>query len=262
MQSFNKINTLISLPAKINKCIGQALAQHTMLENGDRVLIAVSGGIDSLVLASVLNLWQKKAPISYELHCVHLDMGFPDSHFELIQTELDKTGLSSEIIRTTLGITAQKEATGNICYYCARNKRTKLFKFCKDNGFNKLAMGHHKEDIIETLFLNLFYGGNISTMLPKQQLFKGNLHIIRPLSLLLKKDINLAAQLFGSTPVKNPCPQSGTSKRDYIRGIMENLYAKDDNLIHGIYSAMGHVKPEYLLDSTLNKRLNSDSSAI
>jgi tRNA 2-thiocytidine biosynthesis protein TtcA len=256
MQSPHEINTLVSLPAKTNRLIGQALAEHAMIEDGDRILIAVSGGVDSLVLASVLKLWQKKAPVSYDLHCVHLDMGFPDNNPALIREELNKTGLSSEIITTTLGIAAQQSASGNICYHCARNKRTELFNFCKTNNFNKLAMGHHKEDIIETLFLNLFYGGNISTMLPKQRLFNGNLHIIRPLSFLLKKDIHQLAGQFGYNPVENPCPQSGKSKRDYIRGILQNLYTEDKNLVHRLYSAMGNIKPEYLLDNALKKRLN------
>lgn len=243
------------LPPRTNKLIGQALAEYSMIEDGDRILIAVSGGVDSLVLASILRLWQKKAPISYHIHCIHLDMGFSEEEPHLIATELEKTGVSSEIIHTTLGLTAQADSTGNICFHCARNRRTALFKLCQEQGFNKLALGHHKEDIVETLFINLFYGGNISTMLPKQELFQGKLHIIRPLAFLLKRDIEQLAGLFHYSPVKNPCPQAGTSKRDYIRGILNDLYAEDDSLVHHIFGAMGNVKPEYLLDEPLKKRL-------
>lgn len=247
----------MALPAKTNKLIGRALADFDMIADGDRILIAVSGGVDSLVLASILGLWRKKAPISYDIHCLHLDMGFPDTNLPLIQTELDKIGITTEIISTTLGLDAQEDSTGTICYHCARNRRTKLFELCRERGYNKLALGHHKEDIVETLFINLFYGGNISTMLPKQQLFKGNLHIIRPLAYLLKKDINQLSSLFGYQPVKNPCPQSGTSKRDYVRGILNNLYAEDENLIHNIYASMGNVRPEYLLDTVLRENMKS-----
>lgn len=243
------------LPAKTNKLIGRALAEFNMIDNGDRILIAVSGGVDSLVLASVLNHWRAKAPISYEVHCVHLDMGFPDNDQTLIQTELAKIGLTTELITTRLGLDAQEEATGTLCYHCSRNRRTKLFDLCRERGFNKLSLGHHKEDIVETLFINLFYGGNISTMLPKQQLFNGNLHIIRPLAFLLKKDITELGRLFGYKPVKNPCPQSGTSKRDYVRGILNGLYAQDKNLVHNIYAAMANVRPEYLLDTDLQNVL-------
>ena len=244
----------MAVPTKTNKLIGQALARYSMIEDGDRILVAVSGGVDSLVLASILELWRKKAPIDYHIHCVHLDMGFADNDPQLIHAELNKINASSEIVKTTLGINAAKQATGNICYHCARNRRTKLFDLCRENGFNKLAFGHHKEDIVETLFINLFYGGNISTMLPKQQLFGGNLHIIRPLSFLLKKDIIELSTLFKFSPVKNPCPQSGTSKRDYVRKILNNLYVEDENLVHNIFAAMGNVKPEYLLDEVLKKK--------
>ena len=243
-------------PSKTNKLIGKALAEFSMIDDGDRILVAVSGGVDSLVLASVLDLWRKKAPITYDIHCIHLDMGFPHSNLDLIQTELDKIGASTEIIRTSLGPDAQAEASGTICYHCARNRRTKFFALCRERGFNKLALGHHKEDIVETLFINLFYGGNISTMLPKQQLFGGNLHIIRPLAFLLKKDITTLSDLFGYLPVKNSCPEAGSSKRDYVRGILGELYKKDPDLIHTIYSSMTHVRPEYLLDTALKERLS------
>lgn len=245
------------LPAKTNKLIGKALAEYGMIEDGDRILIAVSGGVDSLVLASILNLWRPKAPIDFELHCVHLDMGFAGVDVQpLVAAELEKTGLSTEIISTSLGPDAQNEATGNICYHCARNRRTKLFQLCKERRFTKLALGHHKEDSVETLFINMFYAGNISTMLPKQELFQGNLHIIRPLALLLKKDIMQLAKQFGYCPVKNPCPQSGTSKRDEIRQLLNNLYAKDDTLVHRLYSSMANVRPDYLLDKSLRDHLS------
>ena len=87
----------MAVPAKTNKLIGQALAEFSMINDGDRILIAVSGGVDSLVLASILGLWQKKAPISYDVHCVHLNMGFPDSDTQLIVNELAKTGLSNKV---------------------------------------------------------------------------------------------------------------------------------------------------------------------
>lgn len=175
------------IPKNLNRLIGKAMHAYSMLADGDRILVAISGGVDSLVLAAILELWRHKAPIDYELVALHLDMGFPGSNYKLIASQLAKIPLNLEIEHTSFGndVLALTDKQ-NACFECSRNRRTRLFSIAREKNCNKLALGHHKDDIIETFFLNVLYGGNISTMIPSQVLFSGNLTVIRPLAFLEK----------------------------------------------------------------------------
>ncbi len=243
----------VAIPKAINKRIGQALHDYQMLADGDHVLLAVSGGVDSLVLCHILKLWQQKAPISYTLTAVHLDMGFAAGQDGLVANQLDNTNLDYQIITTTLDPEALALSEGkDVCFHCARNRRSHLFELARSLGCNKLALGHHKEDIIETFFINIFYGGNISTMLPKQSLFNGDLHIIRPLSYLRKNEVHTLAEQFGIEPVANPCPQSDSSKRVVIRQKLAALYKEEPDIQNTIFASLANVKTEYLPKITRN----------
>jgi len=242
------------IPKDLNRLIGKAMHAYSMLTNGDRILVAVSGGVDSLVLAAILALWRNKAPIDYELVAVHLDMGFPDSNYKLIAPQLAKIPLNLEIEHTSFGsdvlALADKQ---NACFACSRNRRTRLFSIAREKNCNKLAFGHHKDDIIETFFLNVLYGGNISTMVPSQVLFSGNLTIIRPLAFLEKKQVRDLAVQFDLQPTVNPCPLEGETKRDTVRQLLEPLYQKDSHIKGNIFSALANVRTEYLLKKTKKK---------
>jgi len=223
---------------------------HTygMLDDKDRVMIAVSGGVDSLVLIWLLDHWQKKAPIKYDLLAVHLDMGFGDQEPELVKEQLDRLGVDYLVEETDFGRRAMEAEDGRSgCYHCARQRRNRLFELARQKGFNKIAMGHHKEDIIETFFINLMYGGNMSTMRPRQDLFAGKLALIRPLAFLEKKEIREIGDKRGIIPVANPCPLSTESKRQEVRDLLESLYQKDPDIKSTIFTALANVRPEYLL---------------
>lgn len=235
------------LPPHSNHRIGKALHDYRMLANGDRVMVAVSGGIDSLVLCHVLALWQKKAPIRYELLAVHLDMGF-GADTGAVATQLEQTGLPCLIEQTDFGtraVAAEKGKSG--CYHCARQRRNRLFALAQEHGCAKLAFGHHQEDLTETFFLNLLYSGNLSTMVPRQELFNGNLALIRPLAYLDKEQVRELGRLFGVTPVPNPCPLAHDSKRETVRRLLASLAAENPRVQSNIFAALGHVRPEYLL---------------
>ncbi|MCB2181203.1 MAG: hypothetical protein KQH63_04145 [Desulfobulbaceae bacterium] len=239
----------MNIPKPINRLIGQAMHAYSMLSDGDSVLVAVSGGIDSLVLTGILNHWQKKAPISYELSAVHLDMGFDAGQTAQFAAEqLAKLGITLDIIQTTFGKDALLSGSEkNACFHCARNRRTKLFSLAKERNCNKLALGHHKEDIIETFFLNILYSGNISTMVPNQSLFAGNLSVIRPLAFLDKAQIKRQAAIFELEAADNPCPFSNNSKRDSVRELLNTLYNSDEKIKGNIFAALSNVRLDYLL---------------
>jgi tRNA 2-thiocytidine biosynthesis protein TtcA len=220
-----------------------------MLRDGDRVLVAVSGGVDSLVLAGLLAYWRGKAPIDYELLAVHLDMGFSEQGFHKpVAQELERLAVPYLIERTDFGARAMEAENGkSACFHCSRQRRSRLFDLAREKKMNKIAFGHHKDDILETFFLNLLYSGNISTMVPRQDIFGGELTLIRPLAYLEKKEIVQLADAVGIRPVKNPCTLDGNSKRQAVRGILAAMYREHPGMKENIFAALGNVREGYLL---------------
>jgi tRNA 2-thiocytidine biosynthesis protein TtcA len=236
-----------NIPSSINRSIGKAMHAYNMIADGDRIMIGVSGGVDSLVLCWILHNWRRKAPIDYEIRAVHLDMGFGGANdYKGVQEQIEKIGLPLYTEHTDFGAKAYGDNPDNACFQCARQRRNRLFALASEN-YTSLAFGHHKDDIIETLFINMLYGGNISTMRPKQELFKGRLAIIRPLAYLTKEQIYELADLAGITPVKNPCPMAGHCKRDEVRAILDSLYKQNPRFRNNIFAALGNVRNDYLL---------------
>lgn len=236
------------LPPKINKKIGQAMADYGMLADGDHVLLAVSGGVDSLVLAWVLYHWQKKAPVDYVLHPVHIDMGIweqslgGDNPAHLIQQEMKKIGLSLSVEGS---LPLQEEE--RTCYTCSKLRRKQLFDLASRLKCNKVAFGHHKDDLIETLFLNMFYSGNISTMVPSQSLFDGGLTLIRPLAYVEKTEVMQVAEQAGLSPVTNVCPLAGDTRREEVQKIANTIYERIPGAKSSIFAAMANVRKGYML---------------
>lgn len=236
------------LPARLNRKIGQAMHDYSMFAEGDRVMIAVSGGIDSLTLAAVLSLWQKKAPIRFTLAAHHIDHGFwrgqdPGLNPEVaIAGQLSPLGLPLRIARER----AIAEET-RTCFLCARNRRSQLFDLARDHGCNKIAFGHHKDDLIETFFLNTIYSGNISTMVPRQDLFGGTLSLVRPMAYLEKQEVREIAAELGLVPVKNLCPLSDDTRREKVRTLLTRLYQDEPGAKESIFAALANVRREYLL---------------
>lgn len=237
------------LKKSVNHQIGLALHTYEMLADGDRVMLAVSGGIDSLVLVWLLRFWLRKAPIDYQLLAVHLDMGFGEKEAGLIAIQLDRLGVPYLIEKTDFGRRALEAEEGRSgCFHCASQRRNRLFELAREKGCNKIALGHHQEDIIETFFLNLLWAGNLSTMVPKQELFGGRLALIRPMAYLEKREIREIGENLGIEPVDNPCPLAKDSKRMQTRALLEkSIYSLDPATKATIFNALANPRPDYLL---------------
>jgi tRNA 2-thiocytidine biosynthesis protein TtcA len=227
---------------------------YAMLADGDRVLVAVSGGVDSLVLTWLLYHWQQKAPIAYDLVPFHIDME-PDDDKEsssacAVRKQLDLLAIPLDTVPTAWPqpqLASPDESTKKICYTCASRRRKQLFEHARRKKCNKIALGHHQDDIIETFFLNLCFAGNISTMVPRQDLFGGRLALIRPLSFLTKDDIYLIAERLRIRPVPSPCPLSEQTKRKDIRHFLDEMYTTMPEARAHIFAALANVRRDYLL---------------
>lgn len=223
------------------------MADYQMLADEDRVLVAVSGGVDSLVTAWVLQKWREKAPIDYHLEAVYVDNGFwtpatgGKNPVERIGEQLERFGLQFFSVK---GWEVEGERT---CFICARNRRSQLFELARQKGFNKLALGHHKDDLIETFMINALYSGNISTMVPRQDLFERRLSLIRVLAYLDKSEIMQISRLVELDPVDSYCPIGEDSRRETVRALLRRICQEIPDARNSIFSALGNVRDGYML---------------
>ncbi len=223
------------------------MADWNMLSNGDQLLIGVSGGVDSLVCAWVLNVWRLKAPIDYRLEAVYVDNGFWNPEMggsepvQRIAAQLERFEIPFTSVK---GWDIDEERT---CFVCARNRRSQLFDLARQKGCNKLALGHHKDDLVETFLINAFYSGNISTMLPRQDLFGGSFSLIRVLSYLEKQEIEEISDLVDLHPVDNYCPLDQDSRREKVRELLKHICTEIPDARSSIFAALGNVREGYML---------------
>ncbi|HHI97653.1 MAG TPA: tRNA 2-thiocytidine biosynthesis protein TtcA [Thermodesulfatator atlanticus] len=239
---------------RLKRLIGRAIHRYQLLEEGDRVLLALSGGEDSLVLLRFLAEWRRKTPFAWELFAIHMDMGFetsPEHRQKLARLAeyCEELGVPFRLDFTNYGQMAleAKEKKVSPCFVCSWYRRKHLFKLAGREKYNKIAFGHHKDDVIVTFFLNMCYHGELSTMLPKQEMFKGELYLIRPLYFVEKKLISALAQKEGLPVFENPCPISPETRRAKMERILEEkLFPENPKFKGNIFHAIFNCKPEYL----------------
>lgn len=234
---------------EIRRLVGKAIHRYRLIEDGDRILIALSGGKDSMVMLHVLHERRARVPINYELKVLTIDLGYDGVNFEPLQGYMRDLGWDYTFKKTQIGPLAQSTFNReNPCFLCARLRRKVFFETAHELGCNKVALGHTQDDIIETFLLNTFYGGEISTMLPHQVLFGGTLAIIRPLALVEEETVRAYAQLRDFPEVQDGCPTRGTTRRGQIKYLLGELDKTDRRIKKNIFAALGNVKGEYLLN--------------
>ncbi|KPA18492.1 potassium-transporting ATPase subunit A [Candidatus Magnetomorum sp. HK-1] len=244
-----------SIAKRINRNIGKAIHKYDMISNGDKIAVGVSGGCDSLTLLWFLIHRLPRIPIQYDLICIHIDPGFENGFAPLLEIYAQELGVSLCIDYTDFGIIAHgPENRENPCFLCARLRRKRIFEIAEQHGCNKVALGHNKDDLIETLFINMLYAGEISSMMPLQSLFQGKLTVIRPLAYTDSDIIRHFVKSFQLPEFINPCPSSVLSHRSEIRDMLSNLYRKNKKIKGNLFRAMHNVKPEYLLPSSFRKK--------
>ena len=229
----------------LSKKIGKAITDYGMLVDGDRVAVAVSGGKDSLSLLRILRERQKFVPIKYEIVAVYVDLGFGGVNPEKLARYLRKSGMELHIEKSdVLRSTDHRKIN---CFWCSWNRRKALFEAADRLGCSKVAFGHHKDDIIQTILLNLFFHGEVSAMCPKQELFGGKLTLIRPLAYAQEKEIKSFAAAYGIPAQKCRCPHSGRTNRALMAKLISNVERVCPDVKTNIFRSVKRIKREYLL---------------
>jgi len=233
---------------EIRGLMGKAIHRYGMIQDGDRILVGVSGGKDSLTLLTLLSERAKRVPIHYELMAVHVDLGFESNAAELLTEFFEAKQIPYHIEHTRIAALATgPDNRENPCFLCSWERRKRIFYLAQQFGCNKIALGHHKDDIIETFLLNIFYSAEISTMLPLQPLFKGKITLIRPLALIEEKTIERFAKEKGLPYFPCGCPASGRSKRKRVKELIRSL-EQENRLVKGnIFRALSNIKLDYML---------------
>jgi tRNA 2-thiocytidine biosynthesis protein TtcA len=228
-----------------SKKVGKAIWDYRMLKDKDKVLLAVSGGKDSLTLLRIMKDRLEFVPITYEITACYVDMGFSWVDKSALIDHFRKESVPFIIASPPEEWKGETEPFG--CFWCAWNRRKALFNLAHDTGSTKIAFAHHMDDIIETMLLNLFFQGEIGTMQPYQEMFDGELAIIRPFAYVEEKDLlRLSAQL--DLPViPSQCPHGKTSKRKLLKGMVEELKKHNRNVKKNIFRSLERVRSEYLL---------------
>jgi tRNA 2-thiocytidine biosynthesis protein TtcA len=216
---------------KVRRLMGRAVQRYGLINADDRILVSLSGGVDSTSLLWLLHDRLGRIPITYKLFAVHVDLGFQ----------------GEQVIRSEFGPKAHStENRENPCFLCSRLRRTALFEEAGRLGCTKIAFGHNLDDLIETFLINIFYGSQVATMLPRQPFFGGEITVIRPLALLDSGTIRRFHQKRSFPVTVNPCPSKDSGKRQEIRELLQELYRKNRKIRGNILHAMHNVNLEYL----------------
>ena len=232
---------------------GEAILRYNMIEDGDRVMVCLSGGKDSYTLLDMLLALQKKAPVDFELLAVNLDQKQPGFPEHILPAYLDSLGIEYHVLeQDTYSIVKEKTPEGKTtCGLCSRLRRGILYSFAEETGATKIALGHHQDDIVETFFLNMFFNGQLKAMPPKLRSDNGKHVVIRPLALCREQDIAAYAQ-YRQYPIIpcNLCGSQENMQRKKVKQMLAEWERDFPGRTEGIMRSLCNVVPSHLADNS------------
>ena len=247
---------MLELERRLLRDVGRAIGDHGLIESGDRIMVAMSGGKDSYALCVLLEALQKRAPIRFDLVAVHLDQGQPGYDGAPLRDWLAADGVPHKILHeNTYAVVTDKIPEGKTyCSLCSRLRRGILYRAAGELGCNKIALGHHRDDALETLLLNLFFGGKLATKPPKLTSDDGRFVVIRPLAYVAEADLAAfaAERRFPILPCKL-CGSQDEAQRKQMKALLTELEEKHPNLRATMLAALGNVNPSHLFDRRLRE---------
>ena len=242
------------LSASLRGSVGKAIGDYAMIGAGDRVMVCLSGGKDSYLMLEMLMSLKRRAPVDFELVAVNLDQKQPDFPAEVLPRYLEAQGVPYHIIEqdTYSVVTDIVPAGKTMCGLCSRLRRGILYSFAEQHGYTKIALGHHRDDIVETLFLNMFHGARLAAMPPKLLSENGKHVVIRPLAYCAESDIARYAEIRDYPIIPcNLCGSQDNLERVRIKKMLAQWELESPGRTETIFRSLRRVQPSHLADSAL-----------